>query len=152
MFCGGAPSCEERRGRRRNLTFFLLEGVRHDGTCSGDFRNQGREVERPVDHLRSLRSVAVFPPGGGMRDAKRGEARRGGGKKTNSFAASESFYFPAVPPDDPAGGREGSLTGWPSSLSSPGCEWQLELEGRSCRQCTRTRTNLRTAVAAVQRC
>lgn len=77
--------------------------MRHDGTCSEDFRTR-REAGRPVDQLQSLRSVAVFPPGGGMRDATRGEARRGGGKKTNSFAASESFYFLAVPPDDPARG------------------------------------------------
>lgn len=91
MFRGGAPSCEERRGRRRNLTFFLLEGVRHDGTCSGDFRNEGREAERPVDHLRSLRSVAVFPPGGGMRDAKRGEARRW--EKDKQFCSEREFLF-----------------------------------------------------------
>lgn len=95
MFRGGAPSCEERSRRRRNLTFFLLEGVRHDGTCSGDFRNQRREAERPVDHLRSLRSVAVFPPGGGMRDAKRGEARRGeaAGKRQTVLQRARVFIF-----------------------------------------------------------
>lgn len=39
-------------------------------------------------------------------EAKRSEAA---GKKTNSFAASESFYFPAVPPDDPARGALGGV-------------------------------------------
>lgn len=122
------------------------------------FRVRGGKSSGLLISSEVLRSVGSFPPGGGMRDAMWGEARRGKARRGEAAGKRQTVLqrvrvFVSCRAAGWSGeGVGGSLTGWPRSLSSPGCEWQLELEGRSCRQCTRARTNLCTAAAAVQCC
>lgn len=129
--------------KKRNLTFFLLVGVRHDGICSGirEAANSKRWTRLGKwsgllcsskvfsQRRHSQRSVAVST-------WRRRDAELGG----NTTVSHWSFIFLAC------SWMIRECDWCPSARS----EWQLKLEGWSCRQCKRA-PNLRLAVA-VQLC
>lgn len=114
------------RRKKKSLTFFLLEGVRHDGICSGnqaavlspEFKAQFRKRRGPLVQLRksfqwcqSLRSV-------NFSTWWRSRAQQNTSRLT---VFAKVFIFLASGLDDPG------CRVW--LVLEPSCEWQLKAGG-----------------------